>query len=340
MTPPAVTVVVPTRDRSARLTRLLAGLRAQSIGVDAFEVVVCDDASTDPAVGELLGAATSERERGGLHLRALRHDTARGPAVARNTAWRRARAPLVAFIDDDCVPTARWLEALLDAWWAADRTDAALLQGPVDPDPGEFPQAQTPFSTTLWVHDAGPRFETANIAYPLALLERLDGFDESLVVAGEDTDLGWRAVESGATVVWAGDALVHHGVIAQTPWGRLAKGWRWRFVPAVYARHPGLRDELVVGVFWTVWHWWLFRALLAVALHPRSPARAGRPGGLRGPRRGPAWSFVRWFLAFPYVRRLTHYRTGPVLAPYRLACDIVEVAAIGVGAVRHRVPMI
>ncbi|MCK9249628.1 MAG: glycosyltransferase [Solirubrobacteraceae bacterium] len=340
MPDPAVTVVVPTRDRPARLTRLLAGLRAQTVGVDAFEVVVCDDASTDPAVAEILQAAAGEHDRGGLRLRASRNDRARGPAVARNAAWRNARAPLVAFIDDDCVPTPRWLEALLDAWGAVGRTDAALLQGPVDPDPGEFPQAQTPFSTTLWVHDAGPRFETANIAYPRALLERLDGFDESLVIAGEDTDLGWRAIEAGADVVWAGDALVHHGVIAQTPWARLAKGWRWRFVPAVYARHPGLRDELVVGVFWTVWHWWLFRAALALALRPRAPG-PGRPtAGLRGPRRGIGWSFLRWLLAFPYVRRLTHYRTGPLLAPYRLACDLVEVAAIGVGAVRHRVPMI
>lgn len=339
MAEPLVSVVVPTRDRPERLARLLDGLRAQTIGTDAFELVVCDDASAGSAVEQLLEATAAA---GDLRLRVLRQERPQGPAVARNRGWRAATAPLVAFVDDDCVPVPRWLEALLDAWHrgAGGDREAALVQGRVDADPAEFPCDFGPFSTTLWVHEAGPRFETANIAYPRALLERLGGFDESLVIAGEDTDLGWRAIEAGAQVIWAGEALVHHGVIQQGPWGRLAKGWRWRYVPAVFRRHPGLRRELIAGVFWSTWHWWLFRALAALALRPRSPARAARPSGLRGPRRGPAWALVRWWLAMPYVLRLVDYRTGPLLAPYRLACDLVEVAAIGTGAVRHRIVML
>ncbi|WP_320672480.1 glycosyltransferase family 2 protein [Patulibacter defluvii] len=340
MPAPLVSVVVPTRDRPERLARLLDGLRAQTLGAERIEVIVCDDASAEPAVAALLDAAVA---RGDLALRVLRQERPRGPAVARNRGWRTATAPLVAFVDDDCVPQPRWLEALLDGWQTgtADGDPAlALVQGRVLPDPAEYPQRFGPFSTTLWVHEAGPRFETANIAYPRALLERLDGFDESLVIAGEDTDLGWRAIEAGARVIWAGAALVHHGVIQQGPWGRLAKGWRWRYVPAVFRRHPGLRRELIAGVFWSRWHWWLFRAAAALLLRPRAPARAARPGGLRGPRRGPGWALLRWWLAMPYVLRLVDYRSGPLLAPYRLACDLVEVAAIGTGAVRHRIVML
>ncbi|MDO9407613.1 glycosyltransferase family 2 protein [Patulibacter sp.] len=324
MPAPVVSVVVPTRDRAVRLARLLEALRAQTLDPTSFEVLVCDDASADPDVRRVLDAVQAE---GVLTLRVLLSDAPAGPAVARNRAWREATAPLVAFVDDDCVPVRHWLEALVDAWSAADLgdRDLAVLQGPVDPDPAEYPHDFGPFATTLWVREGSPRFETANIAYPRALLERLAGFDERLVVAGEDTDLGWRAVEAGATVVWAGDAQVHHGVVQQGPWGRLAKGWRWRYVPAVFARHPGLRRELELGVFWGPPHLWLFGGLLALALQ-------GRPGV--------GWSLARWWLGGPYLRRLSHYRTGPALAPYRLACDLVEVAAIGTGAVRHRVPMI
>ncbi|MEV4419834.1 glycosyltransferase [Patulibacter sp. NPDC049589] len=324
MSAPVVSVVVPTRDRAVRLGRLLEALRGQTLDPASFEVIVCDDASAGPEPGRVLDAVAAE---GVLDLRVLRHDVPAGPAVARNRAWRTARAPLVAFVDDDCVPSPRWLEALLDAWDAAglaDR-DLAVLRGPVAPDPAEYPHEFGPFATTLWVQKGTPRFETANIAYPRALLERLGGFDERLVIAGEDTDLGWRAIEAGAAVVWAGDALVHHGVVQQGPWGRLRKGWRWRYVPAVFARHPGLRRELELGVFWGPAHRWLFGGLLALLLRRRT---------------GVAWSFVRWWVGGPYLRRLTHYRTGPLLAPYRLACDLVEVAAIGAGAVRHRVPMI
>lgn len=324
MPAPLVSVVVPTRDRAVRLGRLLEALRTQTIDPATFEVVVCDDASTDPDVARTLDAVAAE---GVLTLRTLRHERPAGPAVARNRAWRTATAPLVAFVDDDCVPGDRWLEALLHAWDAAalPDPDLAVLRGPVDPDPREYPHEFGPFATTLWVQEGTPRFETANIAYPRALLERLGGFDERLVIAGEDTDLGWRAVEAGATVVWAEGAQVHHGVVQQGPWGRLVKGWRWRYVPAVFARHPGLRRELELRVFWGPVHRWLFGGLLALALRRR---------------RGLAWSLLRWWVGGPYLRRLTHYRTGPLLAPYRLACDLVEVAAIGAGAVRHRVPMI
>jgi len=324
VTAPVVSVVVPTRDRSVRLARLLEALRVQSLDPELFEVLVCDDASTDPDVPRVLRAVAAE---GVLDLRVLRHDAPAGPSVARNRAWRAGSAPLVAFVDDDCVPGPRWLEALVDAWEAAGLADPdlAVLQGPVDPDPAEYPQEFGPFATTLWVTEGSPRFETANIAYPRALLERLGGFDERLVIAGEDTDLGWRAIEAGATVVWAGDARVHHGVVQQGPWGRLVKGWRWRYVPAVFARHPGLRRELELGVFWGPVHRWLFGGLLALLLRRR---------------RGLGWSLLRWWVGGPYLRRLTHYRTGPLLAPYRLACDLVEVAAIGAGAVRHRVAMI
>lgn len=318
---PLVSVVVPTRDRAGRLAALLDGLRAQSIGASAFEVLVCDDASTEPEVGRVLDAAEADSA---LDLRVLRRARSGGPAVARNLAWREARAPLVAFVDDDCVPTPRWLEAVLDARDAADRDDV-VIQGPVDPDPAEYPHRYGPFSTTLWVKEGSPWFETANIAYPRALLQRLDGFDERLIIAGEDSDLGWRAVEAGAAVVWAADALVHHGVIQQGPRGRLLKGWRWRYVPAAFARHEGLRRQLQYGVFWNDRHRWLFGGLLALLL-------------LR--RRGPAWSFLRWWFGGPLLKHLTHYRTGPALAPYRLACEVVEVVAIGQGAIRHRVLMI
>jgi glycosyltransferase involved in cell wall biosynthesis len=104
-----VSVVVPTYERPERLARLLDGLRRQTLAADAFEVIVVDDGS---------GLATSEllaREglRGGLRLRTPRHEHNQGPSAGRNTGWRIAEAPLVAFTDDDCVPTPAWLESLL-----------------------------------------------------------------------------------------------------------------------------------------------------------------------------------------------------------------------------------
>jgi GT2 family glycosyltransferase len=79
--PPAVSVVVATHNRSLRLRQLLAGLRAQTLPLDAFEVIVVDDGSSD---------ATQE----GPHGRgSLRRPAALHPAAGRARRPRRGPQP-------------------------------------------------------------------------------------------------------------------------------------------------------------------------------------------------------------------------------------------------------
>ena len=96
-----VTVVAATHNRADRLAALLDALRAQTLGTERFDVVVVDDTSGDDTA-DVLAAAQA---RGDLALTVLRHATGRGPAAARNAGWRAARAPVIAFTDDDCRPS-------------------------------------------------------------------------------------------------------------------------------------------------------------------------------------------------------------------------------------------
>src|SRR5436305_877860 len=155
--------------------------------------------------------------------RAARHPAFRlGPSGARNAGWRAARAPLIAFTDDDCVPSPGWLAALV----AAAGPDT-VVQGPVQPIPSER-RRLGPFSRSLWVDRLGPWYQAANVLYPRELLERLGGFDsETFPFAGEDCDLAWRALEDGAEAVWAPDARVHHAVNELGPAGSLRVALRW-----------------------------------------------------------------------------------------------------------------
>src|SRR5439155_24140943 len=121
----------------------------------------------------------------------------------------------------------------------------AVVQGRVEPLPGERDRIG-PFARTLWVREAGPFYQTANILYPRALLERLGGFDEAYPFpAGEDTDLGWRAVEAGARVVFAPDALVWHAVHEPGWRGLVRDARRWGSAVRIVKRHPGLRTSFV-----------------------------------------------------------------------------------------------
>jgi GT2 family glycosyltransferase len=312
-------VVVATHDRAARLGALLASLRGQTVGPARFEVIVVDDASSDGSRAVL----ESERERGELDLRVIHRDRPEGPSAARNDGWRVARAPIVAFTDDDCTATPGWLEAGL---LACSSNPGALVQGRTDPAPWELGQLG-PFARTLEVYDEGPYYQTCNVFYPHSLLERLGGFDaDAFPYVGEDTDLAWRARAAGAPTAFAPDALVHHAVADLGPVGKLRIAARWTPSMRLFSRHPELRREhLVRGVFWKGSHYLLVRALLGYALRNRWPL------------------FARW-LAFPYLLHLLERGRveggGPLMAPYHFVHDLVELVAVARGAIRYRTPVL
>jgi glycosyltransferase involved in cell wall biosynthesis len=310
--PPDVSVVIATRDRPGRLSRQLAALRGQTLDAARFEVVVVDDGS-GPETVALLHAETGRE--GGPALRVLRHTASVGPGAARNAGWRAARAPLIAFTDDDCEATPGWLEAYLAA---ATRHPGAILQGRVLPLPEEA-ASFGPFSHTIRIEGPTRGFETANILYPRDLLERVGGFDAASFTkaGGEDTDLAWKAMATGAEHVWVPEALAHHAVIGLGPLGLLRRATIWDETVLAYKRHPGLRRTLVWGIFWNREHCMAFRALVALLV----------------PRR--LW-WLRWWLAAPYVTRLVDRRSGPLLAPYIVLRDAVEISTLLRGSWRYR----
>ena len=330
---PEIAVVIPSYRRPVRLRWLLNALAEQTLAAGRWELVVCDD-SDDPEIDALL--AEHPLARAGT-LRAL-SPPARGrgtPARQRNAGRRAARAPLVAFTDNDCRPAGDWLERLLDA---AARTPGAVLQGRTVPDRYEahllsaatHARSQSIDPPTLYA-------QTCNVAYPRELLEGLGGFDEELrQPGGEDTDLGLRARAAGAAWVAVPESVVEHAVETMLLRGAVANAWRWRDLPGVVARHPEVRRELVGGVFWRASHAWLPLALAGGVLSARR-ARSGRRR--RRWRRAPLA-----LLALPWAVTAAPAR-GPSVRgrlravselPGRAVVDAVEVAGLAWGSVRHR----
>jgi GT2 family glycosyltransferase len=309
---PAVTVCVSTFQRADRLARLLEALAGQ--GVPGLEVVVYDDASTDGTAALLTRWQQSDR----LDLTVLRGAANRGPAYGRNAAWRAARAPLVLFTDDDCVPAEGWAREHVAA-----AGPGRVTVGRTVPNP-EQAANDGPFSRSLRMEDA-TRFETANVAYPRELLEELGGFDESFSrAAGEDTDLGFRALAAGAQAAFVPTALVHHDIRPSSWWAAMRETTKWVDVPLFAARHPGVTGTVLHSPRW--WRRTHPVALLAAAGVIASP---------------------RWRLALLAVLPWVRLRTGdaPVHArrrhwawvlPAQLAIDLAEVVTLARGSARHR----
>ncbi len=311
-------VVVATHDRPERLGRLLAALRAQVRPAD--ELVIVDDGS-GPATARLLAAAA---ERGDLPLRSLRRERAGGPATAREQGWRACSAELIAFTDDDCAPRPGWL-AELDR--AAGAEPGRFLQGPTLPNPAERANLG-PFSHSICVRELHPAFPTCNVAYPRELLERVDGFDTEtfgLEPGGEDCDLAWRAIATGARPAFAPAAIVDHAIEDVGALGKLRIAARWTTPMTAYARHRELRRRSFrLGLFWKDIHWQLCKAIVAAVL----PSR---------------WHALRAWLMYPYLRDVWargKLGGGVALAPYFLLHDLIEIVAVGRAAVRTRTPML
>ena len=311
-----VAVVVPTHGRPLRLRWLLNALAEQDLPRERFEVIVAHNEGDAPTAAVLASHPLRP-------LVVVAPDGA-GPAALRNLAWRRARAPLVAFTDDDCRPPAPWLRELVAA---AAAHPGAIVQGPTRPDPDELGiYHHAPHARSQQIEPPHVMAQTCNIAYPHALLERAGGFDETFPQAvGEDTDLALRARAAGAALVPAPDAVTYHAV----DWGlrrRLRGSWRWQHMALVVRKHPSLRAQLPLRG----WAWKAEHARWLVAAAGLAAAARGRPAAA--------------LLAVPWVARtpLT-YGTGPrALArtvselPGRFVLDGVETAALLRGSARYR----
>ena len=317
---PLASVVVATHNRVAMLGRLLDALEAQ-VGAPAFEVIVVDDASSDGTSDELRRRAAGSP----FPLRTSRVDANRGPAHARNVGWRAAATDVVCFTDDDCVPTPTWLAELTKAAAISD-----IAQGRTQPNPDQL-HLRGPFSRTMVVNFEEGFYETCNIAYRRALLEHIDGFDETFPQPfGEDTDLAWRACEQGATVAFAADALVHHEVWPSDVRAAARDIKRIGGIVHTLAKHPGLRRRIGWGIFVRPTH---PAALLAVAglgtiaVWPGEPISwaAAAAAGLR----------------YAWVCRMSRQPPTPrwrwvLTVPVALALDLYEVSMMTRASVRYR----
>jgi glycosyltransferase involved in cell wall biosynthesis len=299
-----ISVVTPTRNRCARVLRLMDALDRQTFR--DFETIVVIDGGTD----------TTEHGLAGRDVRVLVQPQG-GIAKARNRGWRAASGSLVVFADDDVEPAPSWLAQYATA--ATEHPDT-VLQGRVLPNPTEIEGLRGPYARSLEITELSPHFETANILYPRTVLEQLGGFDETLTVAGEDTDLGQRALKAGIDARFVEGAVAYHAVHQQGLRATLRDSSRATDGVRVYRDHPHLREHLEDGVFYDPSHRLLAQAAFGAVLARKRP--------------------VMLSFALPYVAHLAHEcrRTDAPLSamPVLALRDAVQIGATLRGAVRHR----
>ena len=169
------------------------------------EVIVADSASSTDAPRRVATAA------GVRVVRCARP----GASRARNAGWRAARRPVVAFVDDDCLPRPGWVDALTAPF--ADPS-VAFVFGRIEAGTDGTPLSVLDDASARPVGPGTPLDRlggAGNLAVRRDVLATVGGFDEVLgagapLRASEDKDLQWRLLAAGWRGAYAPDARVVH----------------------------------------------------------------------------------------------------------------------------------
>lgn len=218
-----VLVAILTYRRPDQLRRVLPEVRSQASRLTpAADVVVIDN---DPE-GSAEDTVAEQRKRQPLGLSYV-HEPTPGISAARNAALDASSTyDALVFIDDDEVPGAGWLDALVGHW---QRAGASAVTGPVistfdATHVDAWVLDSNAFATTTAQTGSARRgAATNNLLLDTAFLRTHDlRFDTALgLIGGEDTLLSHQIIAEGGQIHWCEEARVFEPVAEE----RLNRRW-------------------------------------------------------------------------------------------------------------------
>jgi glycosyltransferase involved in cell wall biosynthesis len=206
-----VSVVIPTKNRSALVADAIDRIEFQTVPRDQYEVIVIDNDSRDDTRAVLEHKASKYS-----NLKFAVQETP-GAAATRNAGVRLARGKLTLFIDDDVQAEPTLIQAHLDRH--AKIPNVSVIGAVTIP----FGATREPFLRYLRDHrllnpytpSKGPidfsYYHTCNVSTPTGVLVKVGGFNEGFRIYGmEDIELGYRLETSGSRMIFAPEARAVH----------------------------------------------------------------------------------------------------------------------------------
>jgi glycosyltransferase involved in cell wall biosynthesis len=207
-------IIIPTYNRSDILKKCLHALALQDFPLDACEVIVCDDGSTDDT------QKIVRKMKAPFALIYLRQEN-KGPAAARNMGIRAASGEYLLILNDDAIlePTALRIHydlqrnhrgekiSVLGAFRYLPQYTRSFLGhlATVKDIIFDYPNM---VSGLLYDYN---HFYTCNISLPKEDAEAIGGFDEHFSgPAAEDIEFGYRLEQAGYRVLFEASCIAWH----------------------------------------------------------------------------------------------------------------------------------
>ena len=253
--PPALSIVISTRDRLSKLKRCIDAALSVTTQRD-WELIIVDNGSTD-GTGAYLDSI-NQLQYNRAHVTTI-SEPRPGASRARNKGWRAASAEIVAFTDDDCYLEKDYVDSVIQVF--AENRNIGFVTGRVllfdasdinlslseSQDRREF----LPFTFLRPGAVIG-----ANFALRKTVLTQTGGYDERLGAgmpfASEDTDLAAAVLWSGVMGVHDPRPVVyhHHGRRTNVEYTKLMK-YYFTGDGAYYAKYVLRRDSR--GTYLSAW---------------------------------------------------------------------------------------
>ena len=192
-------VVVPLYNNAGTIEQCLRSLLGQTIA-SRLEIIGVNDGSLDP------GPVLARR----LPVRVIDQPN-RGPAGARNAGAAAAAAPVVLFLDADCVAPPAWAESLL-AGFGDPETVAVVgaIESATQEPVAQLTQVEIEERYAQLSHAARiDFFASVAVAIRRERFLRLGGFREDLLL-NEDVELAYRIHRAGGRIAFAPAQRVRH----------------------------------------------------------------------------------------------------------------------------------
>lgn len=202
---PQVSIVIITRNRAESLGRTLQALHV--LDYPNYEIIVVDNDSQD-------NTAQIVKQ---FSAKYIFSPSANGISLSRQLGVEAAHGEIIAFCDDDCVPTPQWLQHFVRRLTMEE--NLAMVGGQVI-NIG-FSDAQQHKGKVKWTSRNGkmafatdPKetefFGNANLAFKKAVVQAIGGYDTFYKAGREEIDLALRLRQRGHRVEYEPAALVNH----------------------------------------------------------------------------------------------------------------------------------
>lgn len=237
MSAPALSIVLPTFNRSAELPAAIESALDQTAPSDRYEILVVDNNSPDRTAETVAAIAAA-------HAGRVRYvfEARQGVSYARQAGIDVARAPIIAFFDDDVRVSPNWVETILRTF--DEHPELECIGGRVLPRWSTTPPGWLTSShwAPLALQDLGdepmvvssenPRgLISANLACRKRLLDRIGGFSPEFqrvkdgIGSLEDDEWNRRLWKSGGKALYVPDLITTTDV----PSSRLTRAYHRRW---------------------------------------------------------------------------------------------------------------